>query len=116
MVGLGLVVFVAVFAAGLKSSFARPDRRAGQGRDLRLRRPGLEPIPERVAGRGRGRPGAAAAVANLFDQVEVNGEPSNIAYDVLIGTDTQELDRVYTFDWIEGDDSLLAALGPGTTC
>ncbi|MET0957737.1 MAG: FtsX-like permease family protein [Solirubrobacterales bacterium] len=113
MVGLGLVVFVAVFAAGLKSSFARQIDELVKAEIFVYGGQGLTPIPERVQGVVEDVPGVAAAVANLFDQVEVDGEPSNIAYDVLIGTDTQELDRVYTFDWIEGDDSLVEALGPG---
>jgi putative ABC transport system permease protein len=113
MVGLGLVVFVAVFAAGLKSSFASQIDQLVKAEIFIYGGQGFQPIPGRTRTVVEGVPGVAAAVANLFDQVEVNGEGSNIAYDVLIGADTDELDQVYTFEWIEGDDALVGALGQG---
>jgi putative ABC transport system permease protein len=106
MVGLGLVVFVAVFAAGLKASFSGQIDELVKA-DVFVYGQGFEPIPGRAQGIVEGVPGVDAAVSNLFDQVEVDGAGSNIAYDVLIGTDTDQLDRVYAFDWIDGDDSLV---------
>ena len=114
MVGLGLVVFVAVFAAGLKSSFARQIDELVKAEIFVYGGQGLTPIPERVQGvveDVRGRPPAGREPVRPS---RGRRGASNIAYDVLIGTDTQELDRVYTFDWIEGGDSLVEALGPGT--
>ena len=50
MVGLGLVVFVAVFAAGLKSSFARQIDELVKAEIFVYGGQGLTPIPERVQG------------------------------------------------------------------
>ena len=112
MVGLGLVVFVAVFAAGLKASFASQIDELIKA-DIFVYEQGFTAIPGDAQPRVEEVPGVEAAVATLFDQVEVEGEPSNIAYDVVIGTDTERLGSVYTFDWIEGDDSLVATLETG---
>ena len=54
MVGLGLVVFVAVFANGLKASFTRRSTSVVTS-DLIIRRARLQPAPGRSRGRGRAR-------------------------------------------------------------
>jgi putative ABC transport system permease protein len=110
MVGLALVVFVAVFTAGLKSSFGSQIDELVKA-DLFVTSDNFGPISQRAVRTVRETEGVDAAVDVLFEQLEVNGEKSNIVYDVVIGADPADLGDVYTFDWIEGDDSLLAEMG-----
>jgi putative ABC transport system permease protein len=112
MVGLGLVVFVAVFAAGLKSSFTSQIDDLVRA-DIFVYGQGFQPLPARTAAEIDGVDGVRATVPQLFDQLEVNGEKSNSAYDLLIGVDPARLTDVYSFDWLEGDDSIVPGLGLG---
>jgi len=112
MVGLGLVVFVAVFAAGLKSSFASQIDQLIKA-DLVVYSQGFQPFSARVASVVEEVDGVDAAVPMVWDQVEVNGEKSSVLTDVLIGVDKRALLDVYSFEWLDGDDSLIARLGPG---
>ena len=112
MVGLGLVVFVAVFAAGIKSSIA------GQIDDLVraefvMYGPDFQPFPAEAREPVAEVPGVEAAVPLVADQLEVNGQSSSSAVDIVIGTDFSQLTEVYAFDWIEGEDSLLGSIGHG---
>ncbi len=110
MVGLGLVVFVAVFAATLKSSIGRQVDELVRA-DVFVYSQDFQPFPSRTTKVVSEVPGVTAAVPMLFDQLEVNGEKSNAATDYLVGLDPSQLADVYTFDWVDGDDSLLAQLG-----
>ena len=93
MVGLGLVVFVAVFAAGLKSSFSSQIDDLVRA-DILVYGQGFQALPGTGRERDRRRSTACSAVVpQLFDQLEVNGEKSNCAYDLLIGVDPSAADR-----------------------
>jgi putative ABC transport system permease protein len=106
------VVFVAVFAAGLKSSFTSQIDDLVKA-DIFVYGQNFQPLPARTAAEIDDVDGVRATVPQLFDQLEVNGEKSNGAYDLLIGIDPARLTDVYSFDWLEGDDSIVAGLGPG---
>ncbi len=114
MVGLALVVFVAVFAAGLKSSIGRQIDELIRA-EIFVTGEDLQAIPAGAVKAAADVPGVEAAVPTLFDQLEVNGEKSNVVTDVLIGVDPAKLPAVYTFEWVDGDDSLLGELGRGET-
>ena len=112
MVGLGLVVFVAVFAASLKTSIGGQIDRLITA-DLVISGDGFQPIPRRVAGIAAGTEGVDEAAGVLYDPIEVNGRPNNLIYDSLLGVNAATLSNFYSVDWVEGDDSLLADLrGP----
>jgi putative ABC transport system permease protein len=110
MVGLGLVVFVAVFASGLKSSFASQIDELVRA-DLVVYGQGFQAFPASVTGEVDAVDGVATAQPLVWDQVEVDGEPSSALTDIVIGADPRTLLDVYSFEWLEGDDSLLAGLG-----
>ena len=112
MVGLGLVVFVAVFAAGLKASFSSQIDQLVRA-DILVYGQGFRPLPARAGDEIVSVDGVQAVVPQLFDQLEVNGEKSNSAYDLMIGVDPARLTDVYAFDWLDGDDSLVGGLRPG---
>ncbi len=114
MVGLGLVVFVAVFAAGLKASIGSQIDDLVRAQ-LLVYSQGFQPFSSRTEKVVASVPGVRAAVGTPFDQLQVNGQSSNSAIDVLIGMDPNRILDVYKFDWIDGSDSLLSHLGPGKT-
>jgi putative ABC transport system permease protein len=112
MVGLALVVFVAVFTAGLKTSFTDQIDELVKA-DLFVTSETFGPISDRAVETVSETEGVGATLGVLFEQLEVNGEKSNIVYDVVIGGDPDALSQVYAFDWIDGDDSLLDELSAG---
>ena len=100
MVGLGLVVFVAVFANGIKASF---DETVNQvvNADLIVRSETMEPIPAGAEQRrGAHRPTSAPTTGVLIDQVKVNGKGSNVLTDIMNGVDPADFARLYGVDWV----------------
>ena len=114
MVGVGLVVFVAVFAEGLKSSINRQVDELVKA-EIFVFSEDFAAMPEGTVGAIRDVPGIGATVPMLFEQLEVDGEDSNILYDLVLGVPRDALGQVYSFDWIEGEDSLIGRLEPGRT-
>jgi putative ABC transport system permease protein len=108
------VVFVAVFAAGLKSSIGSQIDNLVRAQ-LIVYSQGFQPFSSRTEKIVANVPGVRAAVGTPFDQLQVNGHSSNSAVDVLIGMDPAKILDVYKFDWIDGSDSLVSQLGPGKT-
>ncbi len=111
MIGLGLVVFVAVFASALKTSLVGQVDRLITA-DFIVYGEGFAPFAARSTKIVEGVEGVETAEAILYDQVEINGEKSNVAVDALLGVDPGKLNDVYEFEWIDGDDSLVAGLAP----
>ena len=111
MVGLGLVVFVAVFTAGLKASIDGAINRLITAQIVvRAESGGFQPIPRRVQTIASQVPGVATTSGILYDQVEVNGQRSNLLYDDLGGVEPSRLSAGYKFDWIHGSDATLSRL------
>jgi putative ABC transport system permease protein len=111
MVGLGLVVFVAVFTAGLKASIDGAINRLITAQIVvRAESGGFQPIPSRVQEIASQVPGVATASGVLYDQVEVNGQHSNLLYDDLGGVEPDRIRAGYKFDWIHGSDATLSHL------
>ena len=76
MVGLGLVVFVAVFAAGLKTSISGSVDDRVQA-DLLVTGKGFQPLPVgRRARSSSGVDGVRARSPQYVDQIQVDGEAS----------------------------------------
>ena len=110
MVGLGMVVFVAVFTAGLKASVNNSIGRLIDAQIVITAGGGFQPIPERTKEIAARAPGVAGVSGVYYDQVEVNGRHSNILYDDLGGVDPRTIASGYSFDWIHGSDALLPRL------
>ena len=110
MVGLGMVVFVAVFTAGLKSSVEDSIDRLINAEVVVTSGGGFEPIPDTTRQIVSMVPGVASASGVYYDQVEVNGKRSNIIYDALGGVDPEGIRSGYAFDWIDGSDDVLSRL------
>ncbi len=113
MVGLGLVVFVAVFANGIKASFEATVSRVVSA-DLIVRSETMGPIPAGVSGALATSPDLGASSSVLIDQIEVNGAGSSVLTDIMNGISPANLAELYGVDWKQGDDSVLERLGGNT--
>jgi putative ABC transport system permease protein len=112
MVGIALVVFVAVLAAGLKDSFtAAIDRRATA--DLIVTSDSATPLSRAARDRVQRLPEVTATASQYLEQVKVNGHRVNGLTDQINGVEPLALRDVYRFSWIHGSDAELQRLGPG---
>jgi putative ABC transport system permease protein len=110
MVGVGLVVFVAVFTAGVKSTFSGQIDRLVKA-DVFVFSESFEPIPAATAREVAGVPGVTHVASILFDQVEVNGHSSNPTRDTMTAIEPEGLKATYSFEWLDGNDALIDHLG-----
>ena len=99
MVGLGLVVFVAVFANGIKSSFDATVSRVVRA-DFVVRSDTMQPIPAAAADAVAETPEIATSSSVLLDQVKVNGKKSSPITDVMNGVDPSTIEGLYAIDWV----------------
>ena len=107
MIGVGLVTFVAIFAAGLKESFTGAIDRVIQG-DLILQTDNFETFPAAVGDVIRDVPGVA--VVELIRFPEVRTDPGGTQFLNTIGPATAP--QVFDFDWQgDGSNELFARLG-----
>jgi putative ABC transport system permease protein len=112
MVGLGLVVFVAVFAAGLKTSITGGiDQRVRA--DLVVSSDTMAPLPNAAGERVRTLPDVLALAPQYMDQMQVNGRRVNTLTDLLNGVEPLSLRDVYRFRWLHGSNVELQRLVPG---
>jgi putative ABC transport system permease protein len=110
MVGLGLVVFVAVFANGIKASFDDTVSQVVRA-DLIVRSETMQPIPAGASDAVAESTDVDAVTGVLIDQVEVNGKHSSVVTDIMNGVVPGSFSRLYGVDWVDGDDSVLDRLG-----
>lgn len=110
MIGLAVVAFVTVFAAGIKSSIAEAVDESLQGDLVILNSDGFSPISPKVATAAEGVPGVRlvsslrAAQAVLLDG---DGGKRRVT-----GLD-RNAGEVLAIDWTEGGPATLRRLGPG---
>jgi putative ABC transport system permease protein len=106
MIGLGVVVFVAVFAQGLKSSFVDVFDRTVRA-DYVIQSKNYIALPADTATRVASVPQLDAVSAVDMQQVQVNGK--HVAS--INAIDTASLPRLWRFDWRGGgSDALLRKL------
>lgn len=112
MVGLGLVIFVAVLANGMKASMTSSiDKRVTAqlvvGADSNTEIPGgAVDVLKKVEG--------VSTTSPLYvDQLKVGRDPLNFMTDIASAIDASTLGAVYDIDWIKGSDALLAQLAAG---
>ena len=110
MVGLGLVVFVAVFAAGLKATVTG-DMQQLMRADYIATSETFEPLAGGVGSRLEKLPGVRAVSPQFVDQVQVDGHASSAQVDVMNGVDPVQFQAVYRFKWLRGGtDRLITGL------
>ncbi len=106
MIGLAVVVFVAVLAQGLKSSFIDSYDRTVRA-DYVISSKNFMTIPSDTAGKVQSVQGVETAVSLDAQQVQTK----NGSLPVVWGIDPNAIERVWSFDWISGSDAVLTQLG-----
>lgn len=110
MIGLGVVVFVAVFAQGLKSSFIDSFDRTVKA-DYIISSENFMPLPDKTTQTVREVPGIAAAAGLSTQQVQANGD-SVVA---LWAMDPAAFGQIWSLNWVDGDAAVLDALDARST-
>jgi putative ABC transport system permease protein len=108
MIGLGVVVFVAVFAQGLKSSFIDGIDRMVRA-DYIVQGANYSAIPSDVVGRLQAVPGVQTAAGLDIQQVQIDKKLTT-----LNAVEPGTFGPLWHFDWVGGgSDTLLSSLGTG---
>jgi putative ABC transport system permease protein len=106
MIGLAVVVFVAVLAQGLKSSFIDSFDRTVRA-DFVVSSKNFMTIPSDTAAKVQSVQGVETAVS--LDAQQVQAPDGSLP--VVWGIDPNAIERVWSFDWISGSDGVLPRLG-----
>ena len=114
MVGLGLVVFVAVFAQSLKSSFTDSiDRLIAS--EIIITERNFNPLPGGLVDDVRTTAGVAVAAPIRFDDIRVGNKANGGFGDVMNGVDPAAVEQVYDADWLGGaSNDVWSELGADT--
>jgi len=108
MIGLGVVVFVAVFAQGLKSSFIDSFDRVVRA-DFIVQGKNFMPLPSNTASLVKGVAGVQTAAGVDAQQAQIAGKTT-----AVYAVDPSSFQQVWKFDWVQGgSDALLGRLGTG---
>ena len=107
MIGLALVTFVTVFAAGIKGSISSAVDRNFQGELVIQNTDGFSPIPARAAAAARQVPGVQTVSTLRQTQVELAGKGGKPR---ITGLDPATAGQVLTLDWQEGSPQALREL------
>ncbi len=108
MIGLALVVFVTVFAAGINESIASAIDRNFKG-DLTIQNiDGFSPVPQSIERDVQQIEGIAAVSAIRFSEGKVEGQK---ATQRVAAVDPPNIGSVFDFEFTEGDKSSLEQLG-----
>ena len=106
MIGLGVVVFVAVFAQGLKTSFIDSFDRVVRA-DFIVQGSNFLPLPSDTAGKVQGAVGVQTAAGVQAQQAQVGGKTT-----AIYAVDPAAFQQVWKFDWLKGgSDAALGKLG-----
>jgi putative ABC transport system permease protein len=109
MIGLALVVFVTVFAEGLKTSVAKTIDESFRGEIVLQNSDGFSPIPGDAV-RAAGRVDGVATVSSItYATGRLPEEGSNVR---VAAVDPQTLGQVLALTFKSGDPAVLAGLGP----
>ncbi|HXV34044.1 MAG TPA: ABC transporter permease, partial [Gaiellaceae bacterium] len=107
MIGIALVTFVAVLANGMKASNRGAIEEQVSADYVITAQDGFTPFVA-AAGDAVGGSDDAEVVANVRSDLGKVGDASTY----LTGIDPATILQTYTFDWKEGDDSVVQNLGP----
>ena len=109
MVGVALVVFVSIFAAGLQGSIDRAVDRSFAG-DLTIgAKNGFGETPPALAAAVRKVPGVGPVSSVRFTEGKI---PSKTSTTSVIGVDPATLAQTYKLSWKDGSDETLMASAP----
>jgi putative ABC transport system permease protein len=106
MIGLAIVVFVTVFADGLKAGIGQAVTQGIRG-DLVLQSSGFTRIPGKVVPLVDGTPGIDATSGLYTDRIRLAGGSIH----GVVGIDPATFTKVWGLRWIQGSDATVAGLG-----
>jgi putative ABC transport system permease protein len=106
MIGLALVTFVTVFAAGLKSSIANTIDENFKSDVILQNTDGFSPIPGDAVAAAREADGVAAVSSITYGSGEYEGEQIRVS-----GVDPETINGVLSLDFVEGSPEVLRRLG-----
>jgi putative ABC transport system permease protein len=107
MIGLAVVVFVTVFAAGISESVGKTIDRNFQGDVVLQNTDGFSPIPAGAAREAAKVDGVGTVGSLSYAGAERNGKNIRVA-----GVDPATANDIFSLDWKNGDPSTLDDLGP----
>ncbi|MGN6587601.1 MAG: ABC transporter permease [Solirubrobacterales bacterium] len=112
MIGLALVAFVTVFAAGLKSTVAQVVDENFAGGLVIQNSDGFSPIPDGAARAARKVPGVelVATIRGAQAKVVENGTPGGT---VKVNAPTRDIGEAVNIEWKKGGPSALRSLSDG---
>ncbi|HWT92581.1 MAG TPA: FtsX-like permease family protein [Solirubrobacteraceae bacterium] len=105
MIGLALVTFVSIFAAGFRASIDDIVDQQFAGELTVRNKDGFSPLPAATRGAVRAVPGVESATGVRFGMSLVNGDET-----VTFGVDPADLTKGYKLEWEEGDARTLAGM------
>jgi putative ABC transport system permease protein len=109
MIGVALVAFVAIFAAGLRGSIERSvDTTFPAGNLIIVNQDGFGPISEQAATAVREVPGVQTVAGVRFASAKVQGRTGTSP---VIGIDTGAATSLYKAEWKEGSNATFSELG-----
>jgi putative ABC transport system permease protein len=108
MVGVALVTFASVFAAGAKSTVSDAVNNGVKAQAVVQGEDGFSSFSPSATRAVEGVPGVRDTAAVRFGQVRVAGEKKG-----LTGVDAATFSSLYRTDWEKGGDGTVAQLGPG---
>jgi putative ABC transport system permease protein len=106
MIGLALVTFVTVFAAGLKSSIANTIDENFKSDVILQNTDGFSPIPAEAVAAARDVDGVASVSSITYGSGEYRGEQIRVS-----GVDPETINGVLSLDFVEGSPAVLRRLG-----
>ena len=108
MIGVALVAFVSIFAAGLRGSIDGAVDRAFTGDLWVVARSGVGETPPALVSAVRAVPGVGAVSGVRFSEAKVAGRKSTTS---VSGIDPASIADTYKLKWKDGSDATLAKLG-----
>ncbi len=110
MIGVALVVFVAIFAAGLRATIDEGIDKQVRAAGIVTHEDGFSPLPNGVVEELRKVDGVAAVSPIRFETGKFVSDGKNIG---LTGVDPQNVTQALSLDWQQGSNATLAGLGTG---
>jgi putative ABC transport system permease protein len=108
MVGVTLVTFASVFAAGAKSTFSDAVHNASRAQAVIQGADGFSSFTPQAVQAVSHVPGVGQVASVRFAQGKIDGKKHGFT-----GVDTQTFTNLYHSDWKQGSDATLKALRPG---
>jgi putative ABC transport system permease protein len=108
MIGVALVVFVAIFAAGIKATIDEGLDKQVRAAGIVTHEDGFSPLPQGVVDELRKVSGVASVSAIRFETGKLVSDGKNVD---LTGVDPDTVNQALSLDWQQGSNTTLSGLG-----